>query len=568
MTALSLPGTPAIAGWIALVLLLSALLFAAAELLERLGRGIAPARATWSGAFAGVLLLALSAPLRGPPTPEAPPSVSAAGVIETPSLGSEPSAAASAWDAVVRVTTQAEWPITRAANAVAGLAAAHAPRDLGRWFVAMWAAASLAVLAAFVAAYRRLVRRIGRGEVRTVAGVPVTIADDVGPLVAGVFAPRIVLPRWLLDRAAGEQALVVAHEQAHVTARDPQLLLCGALGLALLPWNPFSWWFLSRLRLAIELDCDRRLLRGGASAVHYGRLLIDLSTAAPRLPLAAPAFSHHATHLERRIRAMTSRIPLHRRARGLAFTALSAVALLAACESKLPSAAEVDAMDVAALERYAPTLTAAPGGTRYVVDGRPASEAQVRALPSQRIASLEIRRGAGTTSRDNTLFITTRQPGDTAAAAIVASRPDGSVVMRGTIASRTGDWNAADGNFDALDVRITTRPGDSSASLRGDIVTVRTAAHPPAARDTGDAVLGAIIRTTPRVPFIAATGSEAPSPAAPLVYIDGTRRDAQALQRLHPDRIASVEVIKGAAATRLYGPDAIVGVIAVTTKQP
>jgi hypothetical protein len=55
---------------------------------------------------------------------------------------------------------------------------------------------------------------------------------------------------------------------------------------------------------------------------------------------------------------------------------------------------------------------------------------------------------------------------------------------------------------------------------------------------------------------------------AGAVYIDGVKRDAEALSRLAPDAIASIEVVKGSAATqRFTEPEAVNGVILVTLKK-
>lgn len=56
--------------------------------------------------------------------------------------------------------------------------------------------------------------------------------------------------------------------------------------------------------------------------------------------------------------------------------------------------------------------------------------------------------------------------------------------------------------------------------------------------------------------------------SAPLVFIDGERveRDGPRLGDLRPEEIESIEVIKGPAAERLYGPEAADGVIRITTK--
>ena len=54
-----------------------------------------------------------------------------------------------------------------------------------------------------------------------------------------------------------------------------------------------------------------------------------------------------------------------------------------------------------------------------------------------------------------------------------------------------------------------------------------------------------------------------------LVYIDGVRmeRTKTALAELNPDAIARIEVLKGAAAMKLYGEQSADGVIQIYTKK-
>ena len=57
--------------------------------------------------------------------------------------------------------------------------------------------------------------------------------------------------------------------------------------------------------------------------------------------------------------------------------------------------------------------------------------------------------------------------------------------------------------------------------------------------------------------------------AEPIIYIDGVRVDGdrdEALQRLNPDQIDRIEVLKGDAAKELYGSEARNGVIQIVTK--
>ncbi|HOK50887.1 MAG TPA: SusC/RagA family TonB-linked outer membrane protein, partial [Bacteroidales bacterium] len=53
----------------------------------------------------------------------------------------------------------------------------------------------------------------------------------------------------------------------------------------------------------------------------------------------------------------------------------------------------------------------------------------------------------------------------------------------------------------------------------------------------------------------------------PLVIIDGVSRDINALSRLNPDDIASIEVLKDASSAAIYGASGGNGVILITTKK-
>src|SRR5204863_5446483 len=120
----------------------------------------------------------------------------------------------------------------------------------------------------------------------------------------------IVVPRWVLDRSRDEQRLILAHEAEHVRAGDPILLGAACALVALMPWNPAAWIILSRIRLAIEIDCDARVLRGGVSPQAYGSLLVDVAEHASPLRFAM-ALSDRSSHLHQRILAMSPRSVPH-----------------------------------------------------------------------------------------------------------------------------------------------------------------------------------------------------------------------------------------------------------------
>ena len=106
-------------------------------------------------------------------------------------------------------------------------------------------------------------------------GERVLVSPDVGPAVIGWFRGTVVLPEWALGLEPDWRRLVLAHEREHVRAHDPALLALGILALVLLPGNAALWWQVRRLRLAVELDCDERVLRAHPDVGAYGGLLLE-----------------------------------------------------------------------------------------------------------------------------------------------------------------------------------------------------------------------------------------------------------------------------------------------------
>jgi bla regulator protein blaR1 len=169
-----------------------------------------------------------------------------------------------------------------------------------------WIALSAALFAALLFNGLYLMRRKRQWQSGVVAGVPAYIVPDVGPAVVGLLRPRIVIPRWLMDAPASRQLLVLAHEQSHLAARDPLLLTVALSLLVLMPWNLPLWWQLRRLRRAIEVDCDARVLTTGVDAAQYGETLIDVSQRPAGYTGAVAAMSESTSFLEQRIALMVS----------------------------------------------------------------------------------------------------------------------------------------------------------------------------------------------------------------------------------------------------------------------
>ena len=202
---------------------------------------------------------------------------------------------------------------------------------------ALWIVGSGVVLILFTLICLRLRRLRATWEPRDVCGQEVLRSDRFGPAVVGLIRSRIVLPSWTFGLGEKELEMVVLHEREHVRARDPVLLAAGLLLAALSPWNPAVWWLLARLRLAVEGDCDRRVLARGASARSYARLLLTVAAGCRRTPDPAPALIRGGPSVIERRLMMIRTATKKPRIRASLLTAAAGLGLFAlACDTPIP----------------------------------------------------------------------------------------------------------------------------------------------------------------------------------------------------------------------------------------
>ncbi|MEJ2237842.1 MAG: M56 family metallopeptidase, partial [Gemmatimonadales bacterium] len=168
-----------------------------------------------------------------------------------------------------------------------------------------WVALSVVLLIVLVWSARRLAReRVGWEHVR-IGGTTAWLSEDTGPAVVGVIRNSIVVPAWVLELEQDIQQLISLHEEEHLKAGDLRVMLAGLLFVLLAPWNPAIWWQLRRLRLAVEADCDVRVLRQGADILAYSALLLEVGGRSTHHHLPALAFLKQTSTLARRIHLMT-----------------------------------------------------------------------------------------------------------------------------------------------------------------------------------------------------------------------------------------------------------------------
>lgn len=149
-------------------------------------------------------------------------------------------------------------------------------------------------------------------------GGTVVVHPKLGPATVGLLRSRVVIPPWVLALPEAERQYVLRHEYEHLRAHDTQLLFFASLTVVATPWNVALWWLLRRLSVAVEIDCDNRVLAAGRDAQTYGELLLKVAAReSPGLRIQ-PAFLGGAGMLERRLRHMLAPSRLSKRQRILA----------------------------------------------------------------------------------------------------------------------------------------------------------------------------------------------------------------------------------------------------------
>jgi bla regulator protein blaR1 len=363
-----------ILAWMIYAVLVAALLGAAGWVLERallaLGR---PVRWVWLLALAGgagIPLVTLTGLAGGGPDPQAVALLydpEATNAFASPTTS--PYTAAPLFRVVGRVSGTLTDGIRHLAAVVPGADPSH------RTLTLLWVGGTLVLLLSLGGSTLRLGRRLRRWpSVRLRGRGRVRITPGLGPAVVGLIRPWIVLPRWVLQLKPRHLEHILLHEEEHISARDT-LVLAAAAGVVLTClWNPALWWMLGRLRSAVEMDCDGRVLARGASPREYGTLLLEVGARGARLPLHVAALAEDTNLLERRLRQMKPKSPRHPI---LAFAGASVMAvglILVACDTRVPAPTAATDEAVAALPaEEAPAEPLAPGLEPTVMgDGTPA----------------------------------------------------------------------------------------------------------------------------------------------------------------------------------------------------
>jgi ankyrin repeat protein len=236
------------------------------------------------------------------------------------------------------------------------------------------------------------VRRRAR-QVVCVAGQEIAVTDDLGPAVFGLVQPRILVPKWFLTLDAATQRTALMHERQHIAAHDSRLLGAALMLLVAMPWNLPLWWQFRRLRLAIEVDCDARVLRCGHDARAYGETLLSIAEHRSGTLVFAPAINDSPSALEQRIELLFA--PRFKQPKLLAAGLTTCVIACSIAAAQVEPPARLVSPAQIAANRSGGTLSRALG--RDLIDAAQANDtATARALISEGADVDRIALGDGT----------------------------------------------------------------------------------------------------------------------------------------------------------------------------
>jgi hypothetical protein len=256
-------------------------------------------------------------------------------------------------------------------------------------FAWLWLGSSITIALLFSAVAAIVLQAARHWPYREIDGVSVRVSERIGPAVIGFFNPEIVVPRWVLTTARRQRRLVLAHERQHISAGDPCLLLGASLLVALMPWNVSLWWMLRRLRFAIEVDCDARVVAASADRRRYAAALLTVAKSRISLRPGLLGVIGSASELERRIRCIVDEGASTQRSLSPLNAAMGVLFIAALLELQPPPIQSLIAFDLAAAHSPAQRSLDAATVVAWSSDGKAGETIRVRGTADAALTEAE-----------------------------------------------------------------------------------------------------------------------------------------------------------------------------------
>ena len=212
---------------------------------------------------------------------------------------------------------------------------------------ALGRAAAVSLTGLYIAVAAVLALYYGIGLVRLAAlragaeavSAPWTDGLDVRSSAAltqpAAFGRTILLPANYAEWSELERAAVLAHERAHVFARDCYRLWLAQLHQCLCWFNPLAWWLTAHLGALAEATSDAAAIDRVGDATRYAQVLLEFASRTmehgrgTHLPPGATALFRErlSTRIERILGTSAPQEPPGRTASGFGIAALALAAL-------------------------------------------------------------------------------------------------------------------------------------------------------------------------------------------------------------------------------------------------
>jgi TonB-dependent SusC/RagA subfamily outer membrane receptor len=380
-----------------------------------------------------------------------------------------------------------------------------------------------------------------------------------------------------IQTPAGKQ--ILQHELTHVTQYHSIDKIVIQLNLIAGWFNPFFWLLKKELDMIHEFIADKKSVEHGDTA-SLAQMLLTTAYPGQQFPLTNPFFF---SPIKRRLKMLTNvKNPSFSYARRIvALPLLSIVVLLFSFRTKEEKIiAPVSIMDttkkVMIVQGYKispeDTLIASKGNNKsivikmdgagagsngqkplFILDGEVISESIMKVIDPNKIEAINVLKGPSASSlygdkgKDGVIMITTKKGN-------AGKEDSGPIVVQGYKIDKQAAGK--DGKIEIV--------ADTVVMANGKTVFIKS----PNLKDgefmakNFDASGNVIEKVKVE---IQEKGGSKTSPS--LIFVDGEKKTKKEMDALSPDQIKSVEILKGEAAIKAYGPDAKDGVIKITTKK-
>lgn len=198
------------------------------------------------------------------------------------------------------------------------------------------------------------------------------------PMAGGLVRACIFLPASARTWTSERRDVVLAHEIAHLAARDPLRHLVTRLSLAVYWFHPLAWLAAREAAVAREQACDEAVLALGTRRSAYAQVLLDLAEAMQPAPAVAALPIVQRSLLENRLMAILDGSSRPATSRLVSMSVLGVAALTCSLAAMQPGSQPLPP----ASQEFA-----AVGGTSVAAVVAPARDASVAVGPSSALST-------------------------------------------------------------------------------------------------------------------------------------------------------------------------------------